>query len=151
MVVASQLVAEVKVTGVNEGEQQLKHMGETVSKTQGGFKSMLSGALSFAGGIGIFNLASDALGFLKNQFSGVLQESMNAQDEMAQTEAAIRSTGGASGMTGPAVADLATKFSHLTKFSDDAIQTGENVLLTFTAVGKQVFPQAMKQAMKLSS
>src|SRR5436309_1333034 len=40
MVVASQLIAEVKVTGDTEAKSRLKSMSDTVDKTGGSFKSM---------------------------------------------------------------------------------------------------------------
>jgi hypothetical protein len=40
--------------------------------------------------------------------------------------------------------------SHLTKFSDDTVQSGENMLLTFTNIGKDVFPQATKTVLDMS-
>jgi phage-related protein len=115
-----------------------------------GFKSMLGNALSFAAGQAIFNLAGDALGFLKDQFTGCLQESMDAEQEMAQTVKVLQSTHDASGMTADAIADLAAKFSHLTMFTDDQTQVGENLLLTFTNIGKKVFPQATQAMLDMS-
>src|SRR6266700_621476 len=149
-IVASQLIAEVKIVGDTEAKQKLGKVSESVDKTAGGFKSMLGNALSFAGGLGVFDLASTALGYLKDQFSGVFQESMDAQAGMAQTVSVLKSTHDASGMTADAVADLAGKFSHLTKFSDDTVQAAENMLLTFTNIGHDVFPQATKTVLDMS-
>src|SRR6266568_4140929 len=149
-IVASQLIAEVKIVGDTEAKQKLGKVSESVDKTAGGFKSMLGNALSFAGGLGVFDLASTALGYLKDQFSGVFQESMDAQAGMAQTVSVLKSTHDASGMTADAIADLAGNLSHLTTFSDDTVQAGENMLLTFTNIGKNVFPQATKTVLDMS-
>lgn len=150
MATAAQLVAEVKVTGATEAKEQLKGMSGAVEETQGGFKSMLGNALSFAAGQFVFNAVGNAVGFLKDQFVDMIHQSMDSQEAMAQTEAVLKSTHDASGMTAQSVADLATQFSHLTLFSDDTIQSAENMLLTFTNIGKDVFPQATKTVLDMS-
>lgn len=147
---AAQLVAKVAVEGDEEAKKKLSDVSKKVDDTSGGFKSMLKNALSFAGGLGIFNLASQAVGFLKDQFTGAIQESMDAQAGMAQTLEVIKSTGGAAGMTAQQIADMAGSLSHMTTFSDDAIQSGENLLLTFTGIGKDVFPLATKTLLDMS-
>ena len=53
-------------------------------------------------------------------------------------------------MTAQAIADLATQYSHLTVFSDDTIQSGENMLLTFRSIGKDVFPTATHSMLELA-
>lgn len=150
MATAAQLLAEVKVTGVSEGKSQLKDMGQSVSDTQTGFKGMLGNALSFAAGGVVMNAVGAAAGFLKDQIGSVFTETMQAQQSMAQTVAVLKSTHDASGMTAQSVADLAGNLSHLTLFSDDTIQAGENMLLTFTNIGKNVFPQATKTVLDMS-
>lgn len=150
MATAAQLVAEVKVTGATEAKEQLKGMSGAVEETSGGFKSMLGNALSFAAGQFVFNAVGNAVGFLKDQFVDMIHQSMDSQEAMAQTEAVLKSTHDASGMTAQSVADLATQFSHLTLFSDDTIQSAENMLLTFTNIGKDVFPQATKTVLDMS-
>lgn len=66
----------------------------------------------------------------------------------AQTEAAIKSTGGAAKVTADDIVRLSTKISGLTGVDDEAIQSGANLLLTFTNIrneaGKNndVFDQA---------
>lgn len=56
----------------------------------------------------------------------------------AQTTAAIKSTGGAAGVTAKQVEDYAGALSEKTGMDDEAIQSGENLLLTFTNVQNQV-------------
>jgi phage-related protein len=147
---AAQLVAEVKVTGASEAKEQLKGVSGSVKETSSGFKDMLGGALSFAAGQAVFNAVGQAAGFLKDQIGSVFTESEQAQQSMAQTVDVLNSTHDASGMTAQAVADLAGNFSHLTLFSDDTTQAAENMLLTFTNIGKTVFPDATKTVLDMS-
>jgi hypothetical protein len=147
---AAQLVAVVKTEGVPQGQAELEKMSGAVEKTQGGFKSMLGNALSFAAGQAVFMAVGSSVGFLKDQLSACFTESENAQAGMAQTNQVLKSTHDASGMTSQAIADLAGNLSHLTKFSDDTVQASENMLLTFTNIGKKVFPDATRATLDMS-
>jgi hypothetical protein len=66
----------------------------------------------------------------------------------ALTTQVIKTTGGAAGLTAKQVGDLATAISNKTGVDDEAIQSGENLLLTFTNIrneagkGNDVFTQA---------
>jgi hypothetical protein len=78
------------------------------------------------------------------------KEAMAAEEVQAQLEAVIKSTGGVAGVTSKQVNDLADKFSKLTKFDDEAIVSAESLLLTFTNIGQDVFPQATETILNMS-
>lgn len=68
-----------------------------------------------------------------------------ARDQIAadrQLEAVLASTGNAVGLTAKEIQNMASELSSVTNFTDDAIQQGQNMLLTFTKIGKDVFPDA---------
>src|SRR6266568_6056794 len=143
----AQLKAVISVEGADKAKSEIKSVGEQTQKTSHSF-DLLKNAVSFAGGQVLFQ----GIGFLADQLGGVFQESMNAQEGMAQTNKVLQSTHDASGMTATAVADLAGNLSHLTKFSDDTTQAAENMLLTFTNIGKKdgIFEQATKTTLDMS-
>jgi hypothetical protein len=97
----------------------------------------------------IMPLAAAAAGAAVLKF-GV--DSINAFKEseaaMAQTNAVLKSTGGAANVTAQDVLDLAQKLRDMSGADDEAIQASENLLLTFTKVrnetgrGNDVFNQA---------
>ena len=74
----------------------------------------------------------------------------------AQTAAVIKSTGGAANVTAKHVEDLGTSMMKKTGIDDEAIKSGENLLLTFTHIrnetgkGNDVFDQATKAATDMS-
>jgi len=146
----AQLVAKVAVEGDAEAKAKLQNVDEKVKGTSSGFKSFLGNALSMAGGFAVANIAGNAIGFLSSQIGDMFQQSMDAQAGLAQTNQVIASTKGVAGETAQAVLDLATKYSHLTKFSDDTVQSASNMLLTFTNIGKNVFPMATKTVLDMS-
>jgi hypothetical protein len=77
MSVTASLIAQVSVEGVEAAQSKLSSMGNAVEHFSSGFKSMLGNALSFAAGQAIFNLAGDALGFLKDQFGRLCCKKVN--------------------------------------------------------------------------
>jgi phage-related protein len=80
-----------------------------------------------------------------------VHEAMGAQEVMAQTEAVIKSTGGAAGLTAQQISDMATALSKHSRFADDSIQEGQNLLLTFTNIGKDVFPAATQAMVDMAA
>lgn len=77
-------------------------------------------------------------GFLKSCITSA-SEAGNAEANLAQT---VKSTGGAAGMTAKQMEELAQKEMNVSTFSKDDIESGEAMMLTFTKIGKDVFPQA---------
>lgn len=69
---------------------------------------------------------------------GSLGEANEAIKVAAQTEAAIRSTGGAANVTAAEIADLSGELSDLNAVDDDIIQQSANLLLTFRNVRNEV-------------
>ena len=59
-------------------------------------------------------------------------------------------TGEAAGYNAEQVGGLAQKYSELSGVDDEVIQSAENVMLTFTDIGHETFPQAMEAAMNMS-
>lgn len=80
----------------------------------------------------------------------VIGDAIEAENVMKQTETVLISTGGASGLTARQISDMAGALSRVTPFADDTIQAGQNMLLTFTKIGKDVFPQATETMLNMS-
>jgi phage-related protein len=150
MSTVASLVAEVKVVGASEAKEQLKGVSGSVKETSTGFKGMLSGALSFAAGQAVFNAVGQAAGFLKDQIGSVFQVTMAHQAVMAQLNSRLADTHDAVGLTSSVIQQYAEKLSDLTPFTQDAIEAGDNMLLTFTSIGKNVFPQASHSMVELA-
>ena len=73
-----------------------------------------------------------------------------------QTEAVLESTGGVANVTAKHVQELASALQRKTGLDDEAIRTGENLLLTFTNIrneagkGNDIFDQATKVILDMS-
>ena len=118
--------------------------GKSFSKRfSGTVKGMLGGALA---GIGVTKLLSDSIG-----------EAREAQKVGALTEQVIKSTGGAARVSAKHVGDLATALSNKVGVDDEAIQSGENMLLTFKNIrneagkGNKIFDQAARTTTDLAA
>ncbi len=83
-------------------------------------------------------------------------EFMEAQRVTAQTNAVLKSTGGISNTTTASVQKLSEALMRKSGVDDEAIQSGQNMLLTFTKIrneqgkGNDVFNQATKATLDLS-
>lgn len=75
----------------------------------------------------------------------------DSQNQIAQTNAVLKSTGGVAGIAAFEVTKLANSLQKTTKFSDEEVRSAENLLLTFTAIGKDIFPQATKTVLDMAT
>lgn len=66
------------------------------------------------------------------------------------TNATLESTKGVSGQTAQSIRDHAQALEQLTTADDKAIQEGQNMLLTFTQIGKETFPAATEAVVNLA-
>lgn len=86
--------------------------------------------------------------------SGVVYKSLTAADEAAKVQAqlgaVLKSTGGIAGVTAEQANKLAKSLQAVTTYGDEAILKGENLLLTFTSIGKDIFPEATKVMLDMS-
>lgn len=106
---------------------------------------LAAGALAGAAAVG-----AAAVYELGNVLLDSVQAAMEAQAAQAQLAAVIKSTGGVAGVTADMANRLASELQNVTRFEDDAVLGAENVLLTFTNIGREVFPDAVWAAADLS-
>ncbi len=88
-----------------------------------------------------------AAGMLGKTF---LEKTIAQEKAVKSIEAVIKSTGGVAGVTSKAAQELAASLQKVTTFGDEAILPAEALLLTFTKIGKDVFPDATKIVLDMS-
>jgi len=87
----------------------------------------------------------------------LVRAAYESQKVMKQTDAIIKATGGAAGLTADQIGKLSTKLSLQTGIDDELIQTSMNLLLTFKQVrnevgaGNDVFNRAAQAALDLGN
>lgn len=111
--------------------------GGSASKLKTGLKAVGLGLGALVVGVGA--LAAKAFNDLRE-----------AEVIAAQTSAVLDSTAGAAGRTQGQIEKLAGSLSKLSGVEDEAIQKGQNMLLTFTQIKGDTFDAATKAALDLS-
>lgn len=87
---------------------------------------------------------------LKKISSDLLGEYIQGEQAAAKLATTLRATGGAAGLTFRELTAMANEMQRTTTFSDDMVQGAQAVMLTFTKIGKEVFPDAIKAAADMS-
>jgi phage-related protein len=123
-----------------------KHLDRTMGGIEGK-SSKIGGALKKVGKVGALGFAVAGVAAVKFGADSV-QSLARIETINAQTTSAIKSTGGAAGVTAKDVEKLAGRIETMTASEAEAVQEGANLLLTFTNVrneagkGNKVFDQA---------
>lgn len=138
----------------NETAAGLKQLRDDLKRSEdaaNGLGARLSKVGSIASG---FIAASVVQGGFRALVGG-LQSSVAAAEESnrvnAQLESVLKSTGGAAGVTADQARNLASALQLTTRFSDEQVLSVENLLLTFTRIGKDIFPEATKAVLNMST
>ncbi len=144
---AAQLMVKVGAD-VQEAQTKLSGVSATMGKL-GGAGQALGTALKVGvvGGVAAAGAGMLALGKVLSDSVG---EAMAAEEGMAQLNAVLASTQGVSGMTAASVTAIADSLAEVTRFEDDAIVAGQSMLLTFTKIGSDIFPQATETMLNMS-
>lgn len=115
-------------------------------------KTSLQGlAGEFAKTVGVTLGVGAALNSVKNFMALGAAEAADYEMQTAKVNAAILSTGGVAGVTTAMVQGLGQEMQNMTAFTDDAILSASALMLTFTQVSKDVFPDAIKAAADMTA
>lgn len=96
-------------------------------------------------------VAAGGIAFLAFNVRAGIESLAELEDVQKQTQAVLKSTGKAAGVTADEVRSLAEKYEDLTTVDDKVIQRGENLLLTFTNVRKKAFEPATQAALDMAA
>jgi lambda family phage tail tape measure protein len=137
---AASLIISVAAKGIKTATEALRDLGNQSDDTEAQAKSLGKTLGDIFAGI--------AVGAF---FKAVISNSSEAEQEMAQLNATIASTGGAAGLTSDEIVAMAEALSKVTTFSAGAIIAMESQLLTFTQLGKDVVPLATEAILDLAT
>jgi len=121
-----------------------KQAQDSLGKTERSIKSLGSMALK-AGGI--FFAARG----LVQGLSSVIRLSGEQEKAEAKLNAVLKSTGQIAGLTAGELKNMASSLQEVTTFGDEAIIEAQSLLLTFTQIGEDVFPQATETILNMST
>jgi len=100
--------------------------------------------------IGMAAVGTAAFAGLAVGIKGALDASAEAAKAQAQLGAVLKSTGGAAGITAEKAIALSKSLQTVSTFGDDAILSAENMLLTFTNIKDDIFPDTTKIVLDMS-
>lgn len=129
-------------SGINDAKQQM-------SGLQGGFNKAGEALASFGKQAAIFTGVVGAGIVLFGKQS--LEAFSEAERGIKQTEAVLKSTKGIAGQTADSITQLAKALQNQTTYSDESVRSAENLLLTFTNIGKETFPLATQTVLDMST
>jgi hypothetical protein len=118
----------------------IRNAGSSLGKLSGSLAK--SRAVAVGLGVGLERVAEKGISSLAGAIGNGIEQVQLLEKANQQTAAAIASTGGVAGVTAAQVRDLAQAQEDLTTVDDKVVQQGENLLLTFRGIGKDIFPQA---------
>lgn len=123
-----------------------------INNTAGVFDDVKNSAQSLGQGLADLGANLTALGA---PFLGIATKAFTAFDDLgdqvAQLETVLKSTGGAVGLTREELLRMATAAQEASVYSRTLALGAENVLLTFTNIGKTTFPRALRATLDLST
>jgi len=109
-----------------------------------------SRAVAVGLGVGLERAAEKGISALGNAIGDGIDAALELEKAQAATAAVIESTGHKAGISAEQVRTMAESLEDVTTASDRTIQQGENLLLTFTNIGKTVFPDATKAMVNMA-
>ena len=129
---------------VNKNAAELTKLDGKLDNLKGTLGKVGSGLKVAAIGLAAMGAAFGALAIASVKDAG------EAEESIAQLDAVIKSTGGAAGVTRKEITNLADALEKTTKFTAESTQAADALLLTFTNIGKDVFPEATKIALDMA-
>lgn len=112
-----------------------------ITNSLGNIQSKASNVALTFGAVGVGMLAPLGL---------AVSAAEESQKVYTQLQAVLASTGGAAGVTAEKAVELSKALEHQTTFSDEAVLSTENLLLTFTNIKDNIFPDATKAVLDMS-
>lgn len=140
-------LGEYETTGIpalDRFQQKVQEVAVQIQKMYGPeaankFLGMFDGLKTAAGAV-----AGVVIGItvMKKVITATTDEILDEEAALAQLSAVLKSTGGAAGLSKTELTDMAQAMAELSTYSNEAVLEAENMLLTFTNVGEDVFPEA---------
>jgi len=145
----SPVTGEAAKVGDESGKKIAGGITAGSQKAAGGFKSSMKGLAGVAAG-------AFAVSSVTAFFGEAIEEAKESAKVSALTANIIKGTGQAAGISAEQVGDLAGEISAYAGIDDEAVQAGENLLLSFTNIknaageGNDIFNQTTKAAVDMS-
>lgn len=142
--------AELSIVITGDSSSAKRAMQDLIGeakKTESAFKNIATTAAGFLSA----NVIQQGFGALTNG----LKSSWNAAQETVrvqqQLNAALKSTGGAAGVTIAQLNEMSSAFQDSTRYTDEEVGSVQALMLTFTNIKSDIFPQTTKAILDMST
>lgn len=146
---------KANTSGATEATDALKKVGNETKEVDDKSKSASGGMGSLVGQFALGNIAanvaSSAFSAVKGQLTDTIQVAEQQQNVQAQLNNTLKASKDASGMTIEGLTGIADQTQKTTTYSKLDTEQAENVMLTYTNIGKNVFPQTMTAAENMAT
>ena len=143
---------KIRVDFVSNAKGKTKEINDSVtsmtSHIENGSKRMSESFNSVALAVGLTIIAINRV---KQFFDGLIQTYEKQLTAETKLEGALKATGYAAGFSSEELTKMANAMAELTIYADEALLEAEAVLLTFTKIGKEAFPDALEAAADMST
>jgi len=133
---AKKVRVDIKATGADKASRNLGKVDKGLGRLA---KSAAKTAAAFFGAR-----------MLLDGFRSVLNATREQILAEKQLNAVLKSTGSAAGLTAKELTTMASALQKQTRFGDEAIIKAQSLMLTFTKVGEEVFPDAIEAVLNMS-
>jgi hypothetical protein len=148
--IGAQVAVEVTANTL-PAQASLGAMNERIHETHGAMGMMMGQMASFVGGQIIFAVLARAMMEVEKQIKDVVVQTTQWDDELKKLDTVLASTHSVAGLTRDAAIKLADGLSTVTRFSNSTVLAAEDLLLTFTAIGKDIMPQATEAVLNMTA
>lgn len=133
--------------------QYVATVGADVTGLMAGLQKMKSGFSDFSQDVARVGqtLTATITGPLVGFAALAVKSFSDSEMAAAQLNAVLKSTNGIAGVTAKQATDLAASLQKVTRFSDETILGAENIALTFSGIGKEIFPDVTKAALDMAT
>ncbi len=151
------LVLEIQVDDngspvVKKFKQKIKGLEKETEKSTGKMKTGWGGLWKqMAGGMLVVSGISMAFNQLSSFIRGSIDAYMEQEKADAHLAAVLKSTGNTIGYTIEQLKGMAGALQKQTAYGDEAVEGAQALLLTFTNIGKKVFPDALSIVLDMST
>lgn len=140
------LFVQVSAKGATKTSRQLKKVDKTAASTAKQLIKLKTAAMSMIAAFGLFRVIQ----VFSRAIKDIVGAGIEAEVQLVKLEAVLRATGSAAGLGSIELQKMAREMMLLTGIEDDTIIATQGIMLTFTQIGKETFPTAIKAAADMS-
>jgi hypothetical protein len=142
-------IAKLIATLGLDNTEFLEGLDDSVSKGKTVTQKLADVGQSVVMGIGRGLLAASVVGI--GLFGAATNEAIAAEEVQSRLNSTLANTSQITGVTADMVGDLADQYSSMTRYEDDVVASGGEVLARFKEINSGVFPDALKLSMDLAT